>query len=69
MLYVNFSIKCSKFVPVWSIIYFQPILAAISVTKSTVKVKLILDFYTWDIDLKGVKKVRSALKSLFLLVK
>ena len=28
---------------------FQPFMVAICVTKATVKVKLIPDFYTWDI--------------------
>ena len=47
MLYVNFSVKCLKFAPEWSLSYFQPILAAIFVTMVTVKMKSIPDFYTW----------------------
>ena len=40
MLYVNFSVKPLNFAPKWSI------LAAIFVTIATVKVKVILNFYT-----------------------
>ena len=42
VLYVNFSVKCLKFAPKLSLI-----LAAIFVTIATVKVKSIIDFYTW----------------------
>ena len=48
-LYVNFSVKCLKFAPKWSLSYFQPIFVAIFVTIATVKVELIPDFYTWVI--------------------
>ena len=46
VLYVNFSVKCLKISPKWSLFYFQPILAAIFVTIATVKVEIIPDFYT-----------------------
>ena len=46
MLCVNFSVKHLKFAPKWPISYFQPILAAIFVTITMVKVKIIRDFYT-----------------------
>ena len=49
VLYVNFSVKCLKFSPKWSLSYFQPILAAVFVTIATVKIESILDFYTWAI--------------------
>ena len=49
VLYVNFSVKCLKFAPKWSLSYFQPILAAVFVTLATVKIESILDFYTWAI--------------------
>ena len=49
VLYVNFSVKCLKFAPKWSLSYFQPILAAVFVTIATVKIESILDFYTWAI--------------------
>ena len=49
VLYINFSVKCLKFAPKWTLSYFQPILAAIFVTIATVKVRSISDFYTWAI--------------------
>ena len=49
MLYVNFSVKCIKFAPKWSLSYFQHILEAIFVTIATVKIESIPDFYTWAI--------------------
>ena len=45
MLYINSSVTCLKFAPKWSFSYFKPILAAIFVTMSTVKVKSMPDFY------------------------
>ena len=45
-LYVNFSVKCLKFTPKWSLSYFQPILAAIFVTIAMVKIESIPDLYT-----------------------
>ena len=41
-----FSVKHLRFCPKWPISYFQPILAAISITIATVKVKIIRDVYT-----------------------
>ena len=49
MLNVNFFVKCLKFVPKWSISYFQPILVAIFITIARVKVKLNPDFNNWAI--------------------
>ena len=39
----------AQFAPKWSIVYFQPILAAIFVTIATIKVESMPDFYTWAI--------------------
>ena len=49
VIYINFSVKCLKFAPKWSLSYFQPILAAICVTIATVIIESIQDFYTWAI--------------------
>ena len=46
MLSVNFSVKCLKFAPKWSISHFQLILAAIFVTIAMGKVKSIPEVYT-----------------------
>ena len=46
--YVNISVKRLKFAPLWAIYYFQPILAAISVTIATVKY-LIKKFETFTL--------------------
>ena len=46
VLYINSSVTYLKFAPKWSFSYFQPILAAIFVTISTVKVESIPDLYT-----------------------
>ena len=64
VLYVNFSVKCLKFAPKWSLSYFQPILAAIFVTIPTVKVKSIPDFYTCAIVLKKTNE-KKLVKSNF----
>ena len=49
VLYVNFYVKCLKFITKWSLSNFKPIVVAILVTIAMVNVKLILDFYTWPI--------------------
>ena len=46
VLYVIFSFKSLNFIPKWSLCYFQPISKAIFVTIATLKVKLILEFYS-----------------------
>ena len=58
MLYVNFSDKPLEFAIKWPISYFQPILAAIFVTITTVKVEVIRDFYTLVIVLINNKFVK-----------
>ena len=49
VLYVNFSVKCLKFAPKWSLLYFQSILAARFVTKATAQKLSIPDFYTYKL--------------------
>ena len=49
MLYVNCSVKRLKCAPKWSISFFQSILVAFFATIATVKLKLILNLYTWAI--------------------
>ena len=49
LVFAHFSVKRLKFVLKWSISYFQPDLASIFVTITTVKGNLIPDFYTWAI--------------------
>ena len=49
VLYVNFSVKCLKFAPKWSLSYLEPILAAIFVTIAMVKIESIPALYTWAI--------------------
>ena len=66
LLYVNFvyfSVKRLKFVPKWSLTYFQPILAAFYVTIAIVKVKLIPDIYTWAVFLTNQLKEIALVKS------
>ena len=46
VLYIHSSVTCLKFAPKWPFSYFQPILEAIFVTKVTVKVESMPDFYT-----------------------
>ena len=56
VLYVNFSVKRLKFAPKCPISYFQPTLAAMFVTKATVKVKIIGDFNTLAIVLINLQE-------------
>ena len=55
-IYVDFSVKCLKFVPKWSLIYFQLILSDIFAAIAMVKVKLHPDFYIWAIVLINIRR-------------
>ena len=46
VLYVNFTVKCLKFAPKWSLSYFQLFWQPIFVTIATIKIESIPDFYT-----------------------
>ena len=48
-IYVDFSVKCLKSVPKWSLNYYQLILSDIFAAIAMVKVKLLPDVYTWAI--------------------